>query len=83
MKQLTEHADAISLVIILHEELVAVHYVFGEVPRERLVKNSGSGAEERRDDSRLEVCPDPGLFSLLILADTRCMHAWSARLVIA
>jgi len=47
MKQLTEHADTISFMIILHEELVAVHYVIGEVPRERLVKNPSKGAEER------------------------------------
>jgi hypothetical protein len=61
MKQLTEHADTISFMIILHEELVTVHYVFGEVPRERLVKNPSKGAEERRDDTRLVVCPDPCL----------------------
>jgi hypothetical protein len=47
MKGLTENADTVSFVIILHEELVAVHYVLREVPRECLVKNPSNGAEER------------------------------------
>ena len=65
---------------VLHEELVAVHYVFGEVPRKCLVKNTSNSAEERRDDARLKVSPDPGLFSLLIwLIHDACMdkvRAW-------
>ena len=47
MMQLTEDADAVSFMIVLHEELVTVHYVRGEVPREGLVKNSSRDAEER------------------------------------
>lgn len=38
MTRLIEDANAISFVIVLHEELVAVHYVRGEVPREGFVK---------------------------------------------
>ena len=33
MNKLTKDADAVSLMIILHKEFVAVHYVLGEVPR--------------------------------------------------
>src|SRR5579863_7636478 len=62
MTGLTEDADAVSFVIVLHEELVAVHYVLGEVPREGLVKYSSRDAEERRDYTRLKVCPDASLF---------------------
>src|SRR5260221_9290058 len=62
MTRLTEDADAVSFVIVLHEELVAVHYVRGEVPREGLVKYSSRDAEERRDYTRLKVRPDASLF---------------------
>ena len=66
MRQLTEDVDIVSFVIVLHEELVAVHYVFGEVPCESQVKNRSSLAEEWRDDARFEVRPDAGLFSPLV-----------------
>jgi hypothetical protein len=66
MEQLTEYTDMVSFVIILHEELVTVHYVFREVPRERLVENPSSGAEERRDDARFKVRPDAGLLIPLV-----------------
>lgn len=62
MTRLTEDADAVSFVIVLHEELVTVHYVRGEIPREGLVKYSSRDAEERRDDTRLKVRPDARLF---------------------
>ena len=58
MKQLTEDVDIVSFVIILHEELVAVHYVFGEVPCKAQVKNRSSIAEEWRDNARGEVRPN-------------------------
>jgi hypothetical protein len=38
MTRLTEDADAVPFVIVLHEELVTVHYVRGEIPCEGLVK---------------------------------------------
>ena len=62
MTRLTEDADAVSFVIVLHEELVAVHYVLGEVPREGLVKDSSRDTEERRDYTRWKVGPDASLF---------------------
>jgi len=62
MMGLTEDADAVSFMVVLHEELVTVHYVRGEVPREGLVKNSSRDAEERRDYTRLKVSPDASLF---------------------
>jgi hypothetical protein len=57
----TEDGDAVTLVIILHEEFVTFHYVLGKVPRKCFVKNPGSDAEERRDDARLKVGPDASL----------------------
>ena len=62
MVRLTKDADSVSFMVVLHEELVAVHYVCGEVPREGLVKNSSRDAEERRDYTRLKVRPDASLF---------------------
>jgi len=62
MMRLTEDADAVSFMVILHEELVAVHYVCGEVPCEGLVKNSSRDTEERGDYTRLKVRPDASLF---------------------
>ena len=42
LDELTEDADNVSLVIILHKELVTIHYVLGEIPRERLVQGSST-----------------------------------------
>lgn len=63
MDELTKDADTVSLVIILHQELVTVHYVLGEVPRKRLVQDSSTEAENRRNHSGLEVRPDASLCS--------------------
>ena len=62
MMRPTEDADAVSFMVVLHEELVTVHYVRLEVPREGQVKNPSRDAEERRDHTRLKVSPDAGLF---------------------
>ena len=64
MMGLTEDADAVAFMVVLHEELVAVHYVRLEEPREGLVKNPSRDAEERRDHTRLKVSPNAGLFCL-------------------
>jgi hypothetical protein len=61
MNERTKDRDAITLVIILHEEFVAIHYVLGKVPRKRFVENPGSDTEERRDDARLKVGPNASL----------------------
>jgi len=61
MMGLTEDADAVSFMVVLHEELVTVHYVRLEVPREGQVKSPSRDAEERRDYTRLKVRPDASL----------------------
>jgi len=49
-------------VVILHEELVSIHDMFGEVPREHLIQSPGSEAKERRNDARLKVRADACLY---------------------
>lgn len=61
MKQPTEDADSVSFMVVLHEELVTIHYVLVEVPRDRLIEDSSSKAEERPHYTGLEVRPDAGL----------------------
>jgi hypothetical protein len=63
MNELTKDADAVSLVIILHEEFVAVHYVLGEIPRQRLIQNPSTDTENWRNYSWWEVRPDASLCS--------------------
>ena len=58
MKAQTEDADTIALVVILHEELVSIHDMFGEVPREHLVQHPGGATKEWRNDARLKVRPN-------------------------
>ncbi len=60
----TEDADGIAFVVVLHEELVSVHDVFREIPREHLVQDLSPDAKERRDDARLKVRPDASLYHL-------------------
>lgn len=62
LRQRTEYADAVPFMIILHEELVAVHYVFGEVPRERLIKKPSSDAEDGRNNAGWKVRPNSSLY---------------------
>ena len=43
--------------VILHEELVSIHYMFGEVPREHFIQRPGGVTKERRNDARLKIRP--------------------------
>jgi len=57
----TEDADGVTLAIILHEELVAIGYMFREVPRNCFVNKSGNTVEHRPDRARFDVGADAGL----------------------
>ena len=57
----TEDVNFVALMIILHEERVALGDMLGEVPRKTLVKDLGERTEDRRDYARLNVGPDTSL----------------------
>jgi hypothetical protein len=57
----TEDADCVTLAIILHEELVTIEDMFGEVPRKPFVEKSGNAVEHRPDRARFDVGADAGL----------------------
>jgi hypothetical protein len=64
MNDPTKDADSVSFMIILHKEFVSIHYVLGDVPRDRLIQNSSTEAEKWRNYTWLEVRPDASLCSL-------------------
>jgi hypothetical protein len=47
--------------VVLHEKLVSIYDMFGEVPREHLIQRLGCNTKERGNDARLKVRPDPCL----------------------
>jgi hypothetical protein len=48
--------------VVLHEELVSVHDMFGEVPREHLIQRPSGETKDGRNDARLKVRPDACLY---------------------
>ena len=60
-KDATEDANFITLMVILHEEPVALDDMLGEVPCKPFVKKLGDRAEDGRDYARLNVGPDTSL----------------------
>ena len=61
----TEEADFITLMVIPHEECVAVDDMLVEVPRKSFVKKPGNRPEDRRDRAGFEVCPNTSLCQIL------------------
>ncbi len=60
-KDATEEVNFVALMIILHEEPVALDDMLGEVPCKPFVKHHGEMTEDRRDYAMLNVGPDTGL----------------------
>ena len=57
----TEDENFVILMVILHEEPVALDDMLGEVPCEPFVKKLGDREEYGRDYARLNVGPDTSL----------------------
>ena len=61
----TEEAKFVTLMVIPHEECVAVDDMLVEVPRKSFVKKPGNRPEDRRDRAGFEICPNTGLRQML------------------
>ena len=64
-KKCTEEAKFITLMVIPHEERVALDNMLVEVPRKSFVKKPGNRPEDRRDCAGFEVYPNTSLCQIL------------------
>ncbi len=60
----TEKANFITLMVVLHEEGVAIDDVLVQVPRKLLVESPGNRVDEGGEYARLVVGPEAGLRSI-------------------